>query len=237
LTPDFIDIVANGGNDVENQDQQKMPEHKKAEAEHALSVVQRADKGDKAALAELGTVFKSFPALVDFFGKSRVENTLVHRLGDLPTNREAIRAKMESTRADLAGPNPTPIERLLVDRVVACWLQLAVADKMAADGDGCSMTVVEAEYRQRRQNHANKRYLAALRTLAVVQRLAKPIRLNVKVTSRDDQHQPGPQPPNDNGGLVVREVGDTAHLGHATLADPKPSRRGNRRATVKSQDI
>ena len=42
--------------------------------------------------------------------------------------REALSRKLELMRADLSGPSPTPLERLLVERVVACWLQVQDAD-------------------------------------------------------------------------------------------------------------
>jgi len=38
----------------------------------------------------------------------------------------------DAMRTELAGPRPSPIERLLVQRVVACWLQVYHADAMAA---------------------------------------------------------------------------------------------------------
>jgi hypothetical protein len=38
--------------------------------------------------------------------------------------KETLCRNLELLRAALAGPNPTPIERLLVQRVVACWLQV-----------------------------------------------------------------------------------------------------------------
>jgi hypothetical protein len=42
--------------------------------------------------------------------------------------REAIYAKLDSLPAELLGANPTPVERLLAERVVACWLQVQDAD-------------------------------------------------------------------------------------------------------------
>ena len=36
--------------------------------------------------------------------------------------REALGPKLDRMRAELAGPSPTPVERLLVERIVTCWL-------------------------------------------------------------------------------------------------------------------
>ncbi|HMC66385.1 MAG TPA: hypothetical protein VKI65_15730 [Gemmataceae bacterium] len=42
--------------------------------------------------------------------------------------REAIQIKLEQLRAELTGPEPSPLEKLLVERVLICWLQVHIAD-------------------------------------------------------------------------------------------------------------
>ena len=84
-------------------------------------------------------------------------------------------------RADLAGPNPTPIERLLVERVVACWLQVQDADVRYAQAKDLSLKWYE--YCQRRMNHSHKRYLSAVKTLALVRKLAVPV-LQVNIAKK-----------------------------------------------------
>ena len=46
--------------------------------------------------------------------------------------REAIKQQMKNVRQELAGPAATALEKLLIDRIVACWLQLQTADIAAA---------------------------------------------------------------------------------------------------------
>jgi hypothetical protein len=82
----------------------------------------------------------------------------------------------------LAGANPTPVERLLVERVVACWLQVQDADVRYAQGQK-ELTFAQGEYYQRRMERAHKRYLSALRTLALVRKLAVPV-LQVNIAKK-----------------------------------------------------
>ncbi len=96
--------------------------------------------------------------------------------------QEAVRRKLELLRADLLGPDPTPVERLLVERVAACWLQVQDAELRYAQGQG-SLSIRQADYHQRRMDAANRRYLAALKALAVVRKLAVPV-LQVNVARR-----------------------------------------------------
>ena len=59
----------------------------------------------------------------------RAEEILASRITEEQvTFRESLQAKLKALRVELSGPNPSPIERLLVDWVVTCWLQLSHAD-------------------------------------------------------------------------------------------------------------
>src|SRR5205085_2151017 len=86
----------------------------------------------------------------------------------------AMIRKLELLRAELAGPNPTPLERLLVERVVACWLQVQDADVRYAQAMK-QATMAWSEFHQRRMDRAHRRYLSALKTLAQVRKLALPV--------------------------------------------------------------
>jgi hypothetical protein len=76
---------------------------------------------------------------------------------------------MTALRDELTGPGPKPIERLLAERVTACWIQLHWAEATVAQARGG--TIKQAELALRRQNSAHRRYLTALGALATAQRL------------------------------------------------------------------
>jgi hypothetical protein len=95
---------------------------------------------------------------------------------------EAVQKKMELMRAELLGDNPTPVERLLVERVVACWLQVQDADIRTAQGQK-DASLRLADFHQRRMDAANKRFLAAVKTLATVRKLAMPV-LQVNIAKK-----------------------------------------------------
>jgi len=63
----------------------------------------------------------------------------------------------------------TPLERLLVDRIVVCWLQLQQADNLASQID--ALPAKMANLILRRQRHAHRQFLTAVQTLAIVRRL------------------------------------------------------------------
>jgi hypothetical protein len=88
--------------------------------------------------------------------------------------REALARKVKLLHAELAGPAPAPLERLLAERVVTCWLQVNMADVKLAQQEG-GMTLAAAEYHQRSRDRAHKRYLSAIKALALVRKLAAPV--------------------------------------------------------------
>jgi hypothetical protein len=81
---------------------------------------------------------------------------------------ESIVREAAAMRARLAGSSPTPMEKLLVDRIVATWLQLQHADA-AASAEGVSVRL--AEFGLKRQAQAHTHYMTALGALATYRRL------------------------------------------------------------------
>ena len=72
------------------------------------------------------------------------------------------------------GPQPSPLERLVVDRIAACFLQLQYADVTYALARDPGASVAALREMQRRQEGAERRYQAALRQLAVIRKLLRP---------------------------------------------------------------
>jgi hypothetical protein len=78
-------------------------------------------------------------------------------------------------RAEIAGENPSPLEALLAERVVACWMLVELFDALMAaqlrrENDKrlpLSHTLKMVKW----QESANRRYLAAIRELARVRKL------------------------------------------------------------------
>jgi hypothetical protein len=141
-----------------------------------LALTDRAQKGDKTALPALRELLKE-PAAVDLLGgdlAKQAQQTLINKFsGKNLLFRESLTRKLELLQAELAGSNPTPLERLLVERVVACWLYLHHLETIFASKE--SMSLELGSYYQRSISSAQKRYLAAIKTLAVVRKLAIPV--------------------------------------------------------------
>ena len=145
-----------------------------------------AKNGDPDALdatRKFLEVAKHRADVIELFGgdvAKVAEQTLIARAaGDNHLAAEAMRCKMADVRHMLAGPTPTPIERLLAERAAICWFDCNMADGIVA-GHLHDMTAAQANVYQRRQDRAHRRFLQALKTLATVRKMALPaLQVNV----------------------------------------------------------
>jgi hypothetical protein len=140
------------------------------------ALVTRADRGDRTALPAVRQVFDAAPGIWDAYGDlaTIAQNALVDLVaGKSALTREALQRRLASMRAELAGPHASPLEKLLVERVVACWLQSYSADLSLATALK-ELPPKDVDYYQRRQDRAARQYLKALVSLAQVRRLLAP---------------------------------------------------------------
>src|SRR5262249_46508046 len=76
----------------------------------------------------------------------------------------------------------SPLERLLVERIVSCWLQTNYADASYAQLKGDSPALHTAALR--RQNSAQQRYLQAVKALATGRKVLRPAPAPVEIATR-----------------------------------------------------
>jgi hypothetical protein len=155
-----------------------------AEARALVKLVREAEDGDIKALAQLRELADTrLPDLWETFGNvaTNAERSLIDLAsGKNALQKEAMGHKLANLRAELAGPNPTPLERLLVERVVLCWLQANYEDVIDAQTLKHSTSWTQTLNRQRRAEVAQRRFLSAVKALAAVRRLALPaLQVNV----------------------------------------------------------
>lgn len=146
-------------------------------------IMERAQKGDESTLPMLHEMLKA-PSMLEAWGNlaKHAENALIHKFTakDLAV-REGLRKKLDALRAELAGPNPSPLERLLAERIAACWLHLHYLETIYASKD--SMSLELGNYYQKSIDRAHRRYLSAIKTLVTVRKLALPV-LQVNIAEK-----------------------------------------------------
>ena len=156
------------------------------DSNEALQIIERAESGDAKVLPALRELLEQVPAIRDCLGadlEGAVKKLITSSMAgeENLAFRESLDGKLEAMRKELAGPSPNPVEALLIDRVVACWLQVQEADLRYAQMGNC--TIAQANFHLKRQDRAHRRFLSALKTLATVRKLALPtLQVNIAET-------------------------------------------------------
>ena len=137
-------------------------------------VVARAKRGDAAVAPRLRELLARYPVLWEGCGNlaAQVELSWIGLVaGDNLRMKESLVLYANKLRGELTRPSAQPVERLLVERAVATWVQLQYFSGIeAADLDQRALPKL-LEYRGRRQAQAQRMHEKALAALLVVQKL------------------------------------------------------------------
>jgi hypothetical protein len=137
----------------------------------------KAEKGDEDTVPEIRQILNERPDLAwQFVDVAQVaEEALIEKMSgeeDLAV-KEIMRCQLKAMREEIAGENPSPLERLLAERVVATWLQIQLFEGLYASGMSKSTTIAQDSYHQERLDQAYRRHLSAIRALAQMRKLLK----------------------------------------------------------------
>ena len=103
--------------------------------------------------------------------------------GDVPREvftRESITDELDRRRRAMRNDGDSPLERLLIDRLLAAWLQALYTDiRYAQFLSQNAGTIKECEYLQKRAERAHRQFLRAVQALATVRRLIAPAQVNI----------------------------------------------------------
>jgi hypothetical protein len=143
----------------------------------------KAEKGNRKAVPEIRQILQKSPDLawrfMDFATLAEwrlIENMTKDK--DL-ASRETMEFQLAAMREEIAGENPSPLERLLAERIALTWLQIQLFEGLYASSMFKSMTIAQGSYYQRRLDHAHRRHLSAIRTLAQIRKMGPAVQINI----------------------------------------------------------
>jgi hypothetical protein len=156
-----------------------------AEVKHLL---ERANAGDETALPELKHAFDRHPELAAWLGdlvRLAHDSILRWAAGNCLGAREAIAREAGTLRDRLLTEARSELEKLLIDRLVICWVEVYAAEVHLAErlAQGAAPSVVTQAV-QKVLDRAHQRFLGSVRCLATVQKLARPNVAPVEVATR-----------------------------------------------------
>jgi hypothetical protein len=149
------------------------------------ALLKRASKGDESCLPEVRALLadgKVGREWLEGYGSSAewLRQSIIGKAANGHVlAQEAIGQKLDAVRAELEGPGPTPMERLLAERASLCWFIVNWCEDSFIENIG-GMSISQANFHLGRIDKAHARFLSAVKTLAQVRKLALPtLQLNI----------------------------------------------------------
>jgi hypothetical protein len=156
-----------------------------------LALVERANRGDESAVPGLRRALAEYPALAERLGDlaALAERAVVHlAAGPGLAFREAITRHAAELREELGEAAASPLERLLIRRLVVSWIacneaEFDRAERLQRPSPEAARAAAEA-----RVDRAHARFLGAAKALATVRKLLarpglSPVELALKPVS------------------------------------------------------
>ncbi len=145
-----------------------------------MALIDRAQDGDEEALPVLRKVLDKAPRIARFVDlASNVERSIVEKMsGDDVFTQEAIPRNLKAMRGEIAGENPSPLERLLAERITVCWLELRYFQAIYTQNLG-NFSIIQGDYHQRRIDKAHRRYLSSIKALAQIRKMGPAVQINI----------------------------------------------------------
>ncbi|MCH7686755.1 MAG: hypothetical protein IH899_08755, partial [Planctomycetes bacterium] len=131
-------------------------------------LVDKANEGDDEALTQMRKVLDGHPMIWEQVGDlaAHARLTLIRMIsGSDKLLFESLTRKALEMEAELLGQSPSLMERLAVERVVSCWMQMQHADTKSV---AAAENLAQARYWSQRQDQAHRRYTAALKQLTTI---------------------------------------------------------------------
>ena len=163
----------------------------------ATALVNAAQTGDHGAFEKFSAALPDLvKEMAEKYGQigRRAETALIDRIaGKNLIEASGLERQLEQLRSELGRVQSSPLEQLLIERVICCWLQATEADRDSAlaHAQGQTIALVKSEYYQKRQIRATRLFLQASKALAQVRKLLTP---NIQVNIGEKQiNVMGPQ--------------------------------------------
>lgn len=149
-----------------------------------MDIMERCNKRDKTAvletdIVELRKLFLRMPELIDSVG-CMAQIAIDNKLNAVIENvllKEAVMAKIRDMKRQLKYDESPELERLLIQQIALCWLNLYAVQSRCTNLDNDSHSLNVGSYWDKRLNSAQRRFLKAVESLSKLRKVKVQIEL------------------------------------------------------------
>ena len=175
------------------------------------TLIDKAKAGDRTALPRLREYLDINPNLWQLQGNIGVQAQAAWVKLIAGSNlylQEVTVRKINAMKREYVGKNPTPMESLLVERIIMAWLQLAYVE--ACEAQHPETNIRWAEFQLKRQAQAEKQLRSAIDALNNLRKSQKTI--TVEVRQAETTPTTRPVMPEAYGGEISTYTGPTNRI-------------------------
>lgn len=135
-------------------------------------LVIRAKQGEVSALPRLREYFKKYPQLWQHYGDLALQSQAawIRLLANKDRHlQECLVQQVHALKRELSDENTSPLENMMVERVISTWLQLHYHEIQEAQQEEKSLKW--ASFRLKKLTAANDRHVKAIGALATLKKL------------------------------------------------------------------
>ena len=144
-------------------------------------ILEAARSGCKQVLPNLQALFNQYPRIWQMHGdlaRACEQKWIDTICGNNLLAAEACRRVVEQKKRELAGPDPSPMEKLLAEEIVVDWLAAKQANLSAAGASSDGPAV--AKLRLQRMDSAGRRVRDTCKTLGQVRQMTGGLKIELK---------------------------------------------------------
>jgi len=152
--------------------------------EQFMQVLAKTDKKKPKAedVEELRQILKTHPRFWRIVGDMAhlARMDLIGRMSGTPAVEELLRTGVSKILTDFGWGESPPLEQLLIDQVVICWLRMNWTEYKYNKEVTADSSIAHGDYWERRLSAVQRRYLRACETLARVRKVtASTVQVNI----------------------------------------------------------
>jgi hypothetical protein len=142
--------------------------------EGLVEVFAAANRGEEGVREWFGDLLPEVAHILPTLSARIRDRLMKERYSKKWTEQAILRRQLVDLQHELEGPHPLPIERLMAERVVTCWLALHLAEDRVLTAEANETPLDFLTFLYGRLDLMEKRYQSAVMALARVRRLLVP---------------------------------------------------------------
>jgi hypothetical protein len=155
-----------------------MTEKEKKDYDEFCALIKAADAGKSGAVQKLREYIAAHPRTKEMGDlHANITDTLMKKIAANKSTAEFLTANIDEKKQNLGYSKADALERMMIDRVVMCWLRVTVAEIHCTNLVNTTTTFKESDFADRSLTRASNRFMQACEALERYRVMAEAVKI------------------------------------------------------------